>query len=47
MKKIEFFDCSSEPDMQKAEQILKNKSVTKQEVVPFPYLMLIWDETIL
>lgn len=44
MKHIEFFDCSKETDMVKAEGILKNKVVTKNDTVMFPYLLLIWDE---
>ena len=44
MKRIEFFDCAKETDLQKAELILKAKTVDKNEVVMFPYLMLVWDE---
>jgi len=44
MKRIEYFDCSKEIDMTKAENILKNKTVDKSQVVNFPYLMLIWEE---
>jgi hypothetical protein len=44
MKKIEFFDCSKEIDMQKAEAIMKQREIQKHEVVQFPYLMLIWEE---
>jgi len=44
MKHIEFFDCSKETDMVKAEGILKNKEVKKSDTVNFPYLMLIWDD---
>jgi hypothetical protein len=43
-KKIEFFDCSSETDLQKAERIMKANEVHRREIVQFPYLMLIWDE---
>lgn len=46
MKRIEFFDCSNEVDLQKAESLLKTKTVVQREVVQFPYLMLIWEETI-
>ena len=41
---IEFFDCSSEIDMQRSEQILASKEVEKKEIVNFPYLMLIWKD---
>jgi len=44
MKRIEYFDCAKEVDMQKAEKILQTKPVEKSQIVPFPYLMLIWDE---
>lgn len=42
--KIEYFDCSSEVDMQKSEQVLALKEIIKSDVVTFPYLMLIWKE---
>jgi hypothetical protein len=45
MKRIEYFDCSKEIDMQNAEKILKENNVIKNEIVAFPYLMLIWEQT--
>lgn len=44
MKRIEFFDCAKETDMQKAETILKTKEVDKSTIVNFPYLMIVWEE---
>jgi hypothetical protein len=44
MKRIEYFDCSKEVDMLKAEKVLKDRNVVKNEVVNFPYLMLVWEE---
>jgi len=43
-KNIEFFDCAIETDMQKCENYLKSKTVTKNEVVMFPYIMLVWED---
>lgn len=42
--KIEFFDCSSELDMKRSEEILQAKEIIKQEVIPFYYLMIEWKE---
>jgi hypothetical protein len=42
--KIEFFDCSSEIDMQRSEELLTSKEIKKTELVNFPYLMLVWEE---
>jgi len=44
MKRIEYFDCAKEVDMQKAEKILQTKNVEKIDKIPFYYIMLIWDE---
>lgn len=44
MKRIEFFDASKETDLQKAEKIMKDREVIKNEVVMFPYIMLVWEE---
>jgi len=42
--KIEFFDDSSEVDMQRAELILSTKNVIMKETVMFPYTKLVWEE---
>jgi hypothetical protein len=44
MKCIEFFDAANEIDLQKVERILKEKDIIKNEVVMFPYIMLMWTE---